>query len=75
MGAPCGIMDQLAVSFGTAGRVLPILCRPDEPLESLPLPAGVVLLGWPSGVKHSVAGSPYGTARAAAFMGKKVRFR
>lgn len=45
VGAPCGIMDQLAVSFGVPGRVLPILCRPDEPQEPLPLPKGVVLLG------------------------------
>ena len=29
-------------------------------------------VGWPSGVKHAVSGSPYGTARTAAFMGKKI---
>ena len=28
VGAPCGIMDQVAVVLGTAGAVLPILCRP-----------------------------------------------
>jgi galactokinase len=72
VGAPCGIMDQLAVSFGSPGQVLPILCRPDEPLQSLPLPLSARVIGWPSGVKHSVAGSPYSTARAAAFMGKKI---
>ena len=28
VGAPCGIMDQVAVALGTPGAVLPILCRP-----------------------------------------------
>jgi galactokinase len=72
VGAPCGLMDQLASSLGSPRRVLPILCRPDgvEPLAALP--AGAAVVGWPSGVEHSVAGSPYGAARAAAFMAKRV---
>ena len=72
VGAPCGLMDQLASACGTAGRVLPILCRPDILSEPVPLPAGVALVGWPSGVKHSVGASPYMVARAATFMGKKM---
>ena len=28
VGAPCGIMDQVAITVGTPGAVLPILCRP-----------------------------------------------
>jgi L-arabinokinase len=52
--------------------LLPILCRPDVLDEPVPLPPDVIAVGWPSGVKHEVAGSPYGTARAAAFMGKKI---
>jgi galactokinase len=38
----------------------------------VPLPEGVLAVGWPSGVKHAVSAAPYATARAAAFMGKKI---
>jgi len=72
VGAPCGIMDQIASVFGLPGALLPILCRPDEVREPVPLPEGVVAVGWPSGVKHDVGGSPYQVARTAAFMGKRV---
>jgi L-arabinokinase len=72
VGAPCGLMDQLASAHGTPGALLPILCRPDVLDDPVPLPAGAVVVGWPSGVRHAVTGSPYATARAAAFMGKKI---
>jgi len=72
VGAPCGLMDQLAAAHGTRGALLPILCRPDVLDEPVPLPAGAVVVGWPSGVRHAVSASPYATARAAAFMGKKI---
>lgn len=58
--------------MGQPGKVLPILCRPDITVEPLALPPGVRLVGWPSGVKHSVGASPYGVARTATFMGKKI---
>jgi len=70
--APCGLMDQLAASHGVPGALLPILCRPDVLYDPVPLPEEVVAVGWPSGVKHAVTDSPYGTARAASFMGKKI---
>jgi L-arabinokinase len=72
VGAPCGLMDQLAAAHGTPGALLPILCRPDVLDEPVPLPEGAVAVGWPSGVKHAVCDSPYATARTAAFMGKKI---
>jgi galactokinase len=72
VGAPCGLMDQLASALGAPGRVLPILCRPDCVGPAVPLPDSLTVVGWPSGVKHSVAASPYLTARTATFMGKKV---
>jgi len=72
VGAPCGLMDQLASAHGTPGALLPILCRPDLLDDPVPLPAGAVVVGWPSGVRHAVSGSPYATARTAAFMGKKI---
>lgn len=72
VGAPCGLMDQLASSCGRPAHFLPICCQPDQLGPSIPLPPGLHLVGWPSGVKHSVAGSAYGRARTAAFMGKKI---
>ena len=54
------------------GSLLPILCRPDLLDKPVPLPGDVLAVGWPSGVTHAVTGSPYGTARAASFMGKKI---
>ena len=72
VGAPCGLMDQLSVAFGRPLSLLPILCRPDVLYDNIPLPPGVVVVGWPSGIKHSVGESPYAMARAGAFMGKKM---
>lgn len=73
VGAPCGLMDQLSSMLGRGGAILPILCRPDACEPPVHLPAGVALVGWPSGVKHSVAGeSPYLVARTATFMGKRL---
>ncbi|MDF2441287.1 MAG: galactokinase, partial [Abditibacteriota bacterium] len=52
VGAPCGLMDQLASAHGIQSTLLPILCRPDVLDEPVPLPAGIIAVGWPSGVKH-----------------------
>lgn len=72
VGAPCGLMDQLASAYGVRGALLPILCRPDLLQAPVKLPAGLIAVGWPSGVKHAVSASPYATARAGAFMGRKL---
>ena len=73
VGAPCGLMDQLASSLGAPAQVLPILCRPDAVSALVALPPGVLVVGWPSGAEHELGGaSPYGLARAATFMAKKV---
>lgn len=72
VGAPCGLMDQLAAAHGEPGALLPILCRPDVLSDPVPLPPNAIAVGWPSGVKHAVTGSPYATARTASFMGKKI---
>jgi len=54
VGAPCGLMDQLTAAYGTHGSLLPILCRPDLLAEPLPLPEGIVVAGWPSGVASAL---------------------
>ncbi len=80
VGAPCGIMDQVAVAVGTPGTLLPILCRPDtrsgtqsaSVAAAIPLPDHTEVVGWPTGAEHDVGGVPYGRARAAAFMGKRM---
>jgi galactokinase len=70
--APCGIMDQVTVALGTPGAVLPILCRPASVADVVALPEGIELVGWPTGAAHDVGGVPYGRARVAAFMGKRM---
>jgi galactokinase len=72
VGAPCGIMDQVTVTVGVAGEVLPILCRPASVGPSLPLPPHVEVVGWPTGAEHDVSGASYRRARVAAFMGKRI---
>jgi galactokinase len=72
VGAPCGIMDQVAVVSGATNAVLPILCRPASVADPVALPPGFEIVGWPTGAPHSVGGAPYGRARAAAFMGKRM---
>ncbi len=72
VGAPCGIMDQVAVALGTPGTVLPILCRPASVADPVAVPEGLEIVGWPTGTPHDVGGLPYGRARAAAFMGKRM---
>jgi galactokinase len=72
VGAPCGLMDQLTSAYGRTRAILPILCRPDQLDEPIPLPDGVMIVGWPSGVKHNIGASPYAKARTGAFMGKRI---
>jgi L-arabinokinase len=72
VGAPCGVMDQVVVTIGRAGAVLPILCRPAAVDTVVELPAGLEVVGVPTGAAHDVSGVPYGRARAAAFMGKRI---
>ncbi|HZR12318.1 MAG TPA: hypothetical protein VFC33_03635 [Acidimicrobiia bacterium] len=72
VGAPCGIMDQVAVTLGVPGALLPILCRPATIEPPVALPPGVEVVGVPTGARHDVSGAPYRRARAAAFMGKRI---
>ena len=71
-GAPCGIMDQVTVTLGREGALLPILCRPAAVEEALLIPKEVALVGIDSHVKHSIGGSRYTDTRVATFMGHRI---
>ncbi|MBK8974947.1 MAG: GHMP kinase [Planctomycetes bacterium] len=71
-GAPCGAMDQVTSACGRAGALLDLLCQPATLLGAHALPPGFWCVGIDSGVRHAVAGDPYGDARAAAFMGLRI---
>ena len=72
VGAPCGIMDQIAVTSGRRGRLTHILCRPGSIVGEVEIPPGTGFVGINSMVRHSVAGAAYGDVRIGAFMGKKI---
>jgi galactokinase len=72
VGAPCGLMDQLASYFGEQGKLLPILCQPDEVYPSIEIPNDLSFVGIDSGIKHAVRGASYSDVRTAAFMGYTI---
>lgn len=72
VGAPCGLMDQLASYFGESKKLLPILCQPDKIEKPIALPEYISFIGIDSGIRHSVAGASYGDVRCAAFMGYSI---
>jgi galactokinase len=72
VGAPCGLMDQLATYFGKPGKLLPIICQPDRMLPMIEVPPPLHLVGIDSGVRHSVGASSYVDVRCAAFMGYSI---
>lgn len=72
VGAPCGLMDQLASYLGEVNKLLPIICQPDLVQESISIPADISFIGIDSGVRHSVSGASYTDVRCAAFMGYTI---
>jgi L-arabinokinase len=86
VGAPCGVMDQMASAAGRKGQLMALLCQPAKVEAHVPLPPHIRLWGIDSGVRHSVGGSDcgagrsdyhqgrsdYGTVRASAFIGKAL---
>lgn len=72
VGAPCGIMDQMASALGQNKTLLALECRPAIVRGWVPVPSGIRLWGIDSGVRHSVGGSNYGTVRAATFIGREL---
>lgn len=72
VGAPCGLMDQLASYFGDNNKLLPILCQPDQLYDLVEIPQNLYFVGIDSGVKHAVSGASYSEVRTAAFMGFSI---
>jgi len=69
VGAPCGIMDQMASALGKQGKLLALLCRPAEVQGYVTIPESLRFWGLDSGVRHSVGGSDYSSVRCGTFMG------
>lgn len=72
VGAPCGIMDQMASALGRRERLMALRCQPAELLGYRELPPGVCVWGIDSGVRHAVSASSYTDVRVGAFMGYRV---
>jgi galactokinase len=72
VGAPCGIMDQIAITSGRHDRLTHILCRPGEVVGEVEIPQGTGFVGINSMVRHSVSANPYSDVRIGAFMGKRI---
>jgi galactokinase len=72
VGAPCGIMDQIAITSGKHRKLTHILCRPGSVLGEVEIPQGTGFVGINSMMRHSVAANPYSDVRIGAFMGKRI---
>lgn len=72
VGAPCGIMDQMASALGQQDHLLSLLCQPAEVRGYLRLPSSIAFWGIDSGIRHAVTGSDYTSVRAGAFMGYRM---
>jgi L-arabinokinase len=72
VGAPCGVMDQMAASCGEAHKLLALLCQPAELKPMRRIPEEIALWGIDSGIRHSVGAGDYGSVRTGAFMGYRI---
>jgi galactokinase len=71
VGVACGIMDQMASTFGEQGRALLLDCR-SLAHETVQIPAGLKVVVVNSGVRHSLASSEYNKRRAECEEGVRV---
>ena len=72
VGAPCGVMDQMASICGKGGSLMALLCQPAELRDSVRLPSVLGVWGIDSGIRHAVTGADYGGVRVGAFMGYRI---
>ncbi|HUQ87508.1 MAG TPA: galactokinase [Vicinamibacterales bacterium] len=71
VGAPIGIMDQMACSIGRPGEALFIDTRSLD-YEHIPLPASLGLIVIDSGITHDHAGGQYGQRRNESFAAARM---
>jgi galactokinase len=72
VGAPCGVMDQMASICGEADSLMALLCQPAEFQGSVRLPTQLAVWGIDSGIRHAITGADYGAVRVGAFMGYRI---
>ncbi|OQU77002.1 hypothetical protein SORBI_3010G253200 [Sorghum bicolor] len=72
VGAPCGVMDQMASACGEANKLLAMVCQPAEVKELVGIPTHIRFWGLDSGIRHSVGGGDYGSVRVGTYMGRKM---
>jgi L-arabinokinase len=72
VGAPCGIMDQMASALGREHQLLALLCQPAEVQGYAALPDALGIWGIDSGIRHAVTGSDYTSVRVGAAMGYRM---
>jgi galactokinase len=71
VGVACGIMDQMASTFGASGRALLIDCR-SLAHETAEIPPGLRIVVANSGVHHELASSEYNRRRAECEEGVRI---
>uniref|UniRef100_F6H9P4 L-arabinokinase n=1 Tax=Vitis vinifera TaxID=29760 RepID=F6H9P4_VITVI len=52
VGAPCGVMDQMASVCGEANKLLAMVCQPAEVLGLVEIPSHIQFWGIDSGIRH-----------------------
>ena len=72
VGAPCGVMDQMASIRGEAESLMALLCQPAEFQDPIRLPDHLHVWGIDSGIRHAVTGADYASVRVGAFMGYRI---
>lgn len=72
VGAPCGVMDQMASACGEQDKLLALVCQPAELQGTISLPSDLQVWGMDSGVRRSVSAGDYGSVRTGAFMGYRI---
>jgi L-arabinokinase len=72
VGAPCGVMDQMASICGEAESLMALLCQPAEFQGTIRLPDDLRVWGIDSGIRHAITGADYGAVRVGAFMGYRI---
>ncbi len=71
VGVACGIMDQMASTFGEQGKALLLDCR-SLAHEAVEIPRGLKIVVVNSGVRHSLASSEYNKRRAECEEGARI---